>query len=147
MTEAAALEIHLDNRLEEIRRLAERIDGYCEDHALPTQVGFHLNLALDEILTNVIQYAYEDAERHTILVRLALEDGAVSAEVVDDGRPYDPTAAADPDTSLEIEDRPIGGLGIFFVKRVMDRLDYVRDGPFNRLRMVRRLDRTEAQAS
>ncbi|CAK0747361.1 serine/threonine-protein kinase RsbW [Azospirillaceae bacterium] len=142
-------ELRIASRLEEIPRLTDWIEAFCDDHALPPRVGFHFTLALDEILTNVIEYAYDDAAGdaagHTILVRLELEPGpdggVVAAEIIDDGRAYDPTSVPDPDTTLGIEDRPIGGLGIFFVRQMMDTTEYVRDGELNRLRIARRVNR------
>ncbi len=136
-----ALEIRLENRLPEISRLAELVESFGAGHGVPDRAIFNLNLALDEILTNIIEYAFPDGGEHGILVRLALEGGALRAEVIDDGPPYDPTLHPDPDTSLSVEERPIGGLGVYFAKRMMDRVEYHRDEGANRLTLVRLLGR------
>ena len=135
-----ALEIRLENRLPEIPRLAEIVEAFGAEHRLPERAIFNLNLVLDEILTNVIEYAFPDQGAHEILVRLALDGNALWAEVTDDGIPYDPTTRPDPDVSLPLEERPIGGLGVYFAKRMMDRVEYRRDETTNRLTLVRLID-------
>ena len=134
------LEIRLANRLPEIARLAELIEAFGAEHGVPERAVFNLTLSLDESLTNVIEYAFPDGGEHEILVRLSLDEMALQAEVTDDGPPYDPTLRPDPDTSLSVEDRPIGGLGVYFAKRMMDRVEYRRDPGANRLTLVRLID-------
>ena len=137
------LEVTLENSLPEIPRLAELIEVFGDENGVPARAVFNLNLALDEILTNVVEYAFPDDGRHEILIRLILDELALIAEVIDDGIAYDPTARPDPDTSLSLEDRPIGGLGVYFAKRMMDRVEYHRDGTRNRLTLVRLLDQDD----
>ena len=134
------LEIRLESSLAEIPRLAELVETFGAEHGVPDRAIFNLNLALDEILTNVIEYAFPDGGAPEILVRLALDEAALQAEVIDDGTPYDPTARPDPDISLSVDERPIGGLGVYFAKRMMDRVEYHRDDGRNRLTLVRLLD-------
>ena len=134
------LDIRLKNELPEIHRLAELVEEFGDAYRIPARAVFNLNLVLDEVLTNVIEYAFTDGGEHEILVRLSLGGGTLGAEVVDDGVAYDPTARPEPDTSLSIEDRPIGGLGIHFARRMMDRVEYVRDGNLNRLALWKRID-------
>ena len=83
----SALEIGLANSLPEISRLAELIESFGAEHGVPERAIFNLNLALDEILTNIIEYAFPDGGAHQILVRLALDEWALRAEVIDDGSP------------------------------------------------------------
>ena len=143
---ANTMEIRLENQLTEIQRLAEIVEAFGLTHHLPPTVVFKLNLALDEVLTNVIEYGYEDGARHEILVVLALTDGMMTAEVVDDGRPYDPTRTPEPDLTLSLEERPIGGLGIYFARRMMDRVEYRRDGSLNRLCLTRQISSDQTSA-
>ena len=112
--------VTLVNQGAEIERLAAIVDEFCEHHDGPPDLAFKLNLALDEVLTNIIDYAYDDAGPHTIEVVLSASADEIGAEVIDDGRPYDPLQAGDPDITLGIEERPVGGLGVFFVKRMME---------------------------
>ncbi|MEI6986277.1 MAG: ATP-binding protein [Rhodospirillaceae bacterium] len=139
-------EIRLRNHLTEIKRLAETIEAFGETHGLPAPTIFKLTLVLDELVNNVIDYAFADDGEHEILILLGIVGDMVMAEVVDDGMPYDPTQKPDPDTTLSIEERPVGGLGIFFAKRMMDRVEYQRNDGHNRLMLAKRIglgDNTE----
>lgn len=118
------------NDLAELERLSSAVEEFGKRHDLPTTALFDLHLALDEILTNVVSYGYDDHHEHEIIVRLALgADGdsrRLEVEVEDDGRPFNPLETAQPDVDGSVEDRTIGGLGIYLVRRVMDDLEYRR---------------------
>jgi len=122
--------VALKNDLAELERLSNVIEGFGKRHALPTAALFDLHLALDEILTNVVSYGYDDQHEHEIIVRLTLggdhDSRQIEVEVEDDGRPFNPLETAPPDVSTSVEDRPIGGLGIHLARRVMDDLEYRR---------------------
>ncbi|MBM3546286.1 MAG: ATP-binding protein [Alphaproteobacteria bacterium] len=136
---ASRFEISLKNDLPEIHRLAEAVDAFFSDQGLPDGLSYKFNLAFDEIITNIVSYGYDDAEEHKIEVRIALKDGLVEAEVVDDARAFDPLSEAkEPDVTAELEDRPIGGLGIFFVKEMMDEVRYKRENGYNHLYFCKR---------
>ena len=98
-----------------------------------------LNLALEEILVNVIAHGYQGSADHQIIVRLALDDGEVRAEVEDDARPFNPLEAPEPDLSKPLEERPIGGLGIHLTRKMMDGLVYRRQGDKNLLVMRKKV--------
>jgi anti-sigma regulatory factor (Ser/Thr protein kinase) len=85
-----------------------------------------LNIALEEILTNIISYGYTDDREHVIRVRLSVQPGEVKAEVEDDGQPFNPFEAPEVDTAKPLEERAIGGLGIHLVRKLMDGLEYQR---------------------
>jgi anti-sigma regulatory factor (Ser/Thr protein kinase) len=114
------------NQLSELERLNEVVETFALEHGLASKLVFEINLALDELLTNVISYAFKDTEEHQIQLWIQLESGLLTLRLEDDGIPFDPTRMADPDVDLAVEDREIGGLGVFFVKKVMDGLDYKR---------------------
>ena len=128
------LELRIANDLEEVSRVIETVEEYCADHGAPPKVVYQLCLVIDEIVTNIVSYGFEDEARHEIALRFRVEDGRIEGEIEDDGRPFDPlTEAKAPDLDAEIDDRPIGGLGVFFMKSFMDRVEYRRDGALNRL--------------
>lgn len=136
-----SLDLRLANDLAEIPRLAETVEGFFEENGLPPKLAFSFNLALDELLTNVISYAFEPGTAHEIAVRLTVADGEVRAELEDDGPAFDPlTEAGAPVLDGDIDDRPIGGLGIHFVKTMMDRVQYERRDGRNRLTLSKRAD-------
>jgi serine/threonine-protein kinase RsbW len=133
MSEQTTLTVR--NDLSELERLGELIDAFGARNGLPTKAVFELKVAVDEVVTNVISYAYDDGGEHEIVVRLSLDAGELSIEVEDDGQPFNPLAAAEPDVDQPVEDRPIGGLGIHLARKLTDRLEYRRQGNKNVLVM------------
>ncbi len=122
----ATLELSLRNDLSELAVAAERIDGFCAANSLPSGVAFAVNLSVDELLTNTINYGYADGGAHRIDMTVRLEDGVLAVELADDARPYDPTLVPYPDLDAPIGERPIGGLGVHFVRQMMDGFSYRR---------------------
>ena len=125
----------ISNDLSEIERLSLIIEDFVESRDLPVKMAFEFNVALDEILTNIISYGYEDAEQHLINIRGKLADGFLTIEVEDDGREFDPLKSENPDLDSGIHERPIGGLGIHLVKKLTDQLEYHRQDAKNLLVM------------
>lgn len=133
----STLEVALAANLEEIGRLAECVEVFGEENELPMKVVFNLNLAFDELITNVISYGLEGAADESITVRLNLIDGVLVAEIEDTGRPFDPFEdAPDPDTESDIADRPIGGLGVHLVKTLIPQVGYRRDAGKNHVTLT-----------
>ncbi len=120
------ISIQLKNNLSELESLNKVVAEFAERHRLSSKVLLNLSLALEEILTNVISHAYDDNDEHQIMVRLFLEQGQLKVEVEDDGRPFNPLEAPEPDLNKSLEERSIGGLGIHFVRKLMDELEYRR---------------------
>jgi anti-sigma regulatory factor (Ser/Thr protein kinase) len=130
-----ALSFTVTNRLEEIKRASELIDAFGAAQGLPAEIIFRINLALDEIVTNIINHAYADQAGHEISIGVALEDDGVSVRVEDDGRAFNPLEVPTPDLTLTLAERPIGGLGIHLVRSMMDALEYRRENGRNILIM------------
>ncbi len=133
MSEVIAVE--LKNQLSEIERLARIVDDFGRRHQIEAQTICNMKLALDEILTNIISYAYDDAKEHIIVIRLSLDQEKWTVEVEDDGRPFNPLNAPEPDTKQLLGERPIGGLGIHLVRKLIDELEYRRQNDRNILVM------------
>lgn len=88
---------------------------------------FNLNLALEEAVVNVMNYAYPDQSGMPITVTAQRDDtGSITFQITDEGTPFDPTIQEDPDITLSAEERQIGGLGIFLVKELMTSVHYTR---------------------
>ena len=134
------MEIVLTNRPEEKPHLFRALEAFAAEHRLPAKVLQVADLALEEHVTNVLKYAYADTALHEIRVRLSCDGGALYVEVEDDGRAFNPLEGPPVDTSIPLEQRPIGGLGIHLMRRFMDELDYRREGSRNILRMTKRLE-------
>jgi sigma-B regulation protein RsbU (phosphoserine phosphatase) len=137
----AAHALSLDPQVSELPRLIDWVETCCGADGVSDETRFKMMLALEEAVSNVIKNAFDGVPLpHRIEVRLDISATSVVAEVVDNGHPFDPTAAPDPDLSLPLEERHPGGLGILLMRRVMDRLQYRRSGGSNILRLEKRLD-------
>ena len=123
---------------EEPRRVAEQFESICLEHGVPMGVVFKFQLALDELLTNVVSYAFEPHSGNPVIkVMLHLTDKDITAVIMDNGRPFNPLHdAADPDLDLSAEERDIGGLGIHLTKAFVDELAYERRDGWNHLSLV-----------
>jgi serine phosphatase RsbU (regulator of sigma subunit)/anti-sigma regulatory factor (Ser/Thr protein kinase) len=121
-----AVEIKLKSKLSEFESFNQILTKFGQRHGLAAKVVHDLNLALEEILTNIISYGYRDNREHEIRVRLSMRPGEVRAEVEDDGQPFNPLEAPEVDTTKPLEERTIGGLGIHIVRKLMDGLEYQR---------------------
>jgi len=102
------------------------IEVYGEHHQLSPAVVNALSLSLDELVTNIISYGYNDDETHTIVVTLSNDEYTVTVRLEDDARPFNPIAADEVDVSTPLDQKPIGGLGIHLVKKLMDKIHYER---------------------
>lgn len=135
-----SMRVVLRNRLSEIPRLAEATQAFAAANDLPPDVVFKLDLAFDELITNIVSYAHPKGGDHEIIVQLDREGDELCARIEDDGVPFDPLAeAAEPDTSAGVDERPIGGLGVHLVKAFMDSVEYRRIDDRNHLVMRKRL--------
>ena len=104
------------------------VDGILEQNECSMKAQMQLDIAVEEMFVNVAHYAYAPNEGD-VLIRCDVEDGIASVTLEDSGIPYDPLAKPDPDVTLSAEERQIGGLGIFMVKKSMDEVFYeYKDG-------------------
>jgi len=104
---------------------------------LPEETLFQVRLVLEEVLMNVISYGAGGGAVPHVQLNMAHEDGTLSMEIADNGIAFDPLQLPAPDLDAEIDDRPIGGLGIFLVRELMDSVTYRRDGDWNRLTVTK----------
>jgi anti-sigma regulatory factor (Ser/Thr protein kinase) len=123
--------LSLANDLADIPRVIVAFEEFCGRHGIAETAVAGINVALDEVLTNVVSYAFEDGAAHEIYVELQAQDRRLVIDVKDDGRPFDPLQALAPALSDDIEDRPIGGLGIHFVRSIVDDVRYRRADGWN----------------
>ncbi|HWP60386.1 MAG TPA: ATP-binding protein [Candidatus Acidoferrales bacterium] len=130
--------IELKNALSEVEALQRMLAEFGERHHLLENIVFDVTLALEEVLTNIISYAFDDDGEHKIRIRLSLDEGVLTAEVEDDGRPFDPLRVPAPELSSPLEKRPVGGLGIHLIRGLMDELEYRRVRGRNVLRLKKK---------
>jgi len=129
-------ELRLEPLISEIPRLIEWVEARCALAGVAGEIAMKLALVLEEAVANVIHHGLPGSPPpHRISVRLDIGADSVAAEVIDNGRPFDPTGAPPPDLSLPLEQRPPGGLGVHLMRELMDGLDYRRSGDSNILRL------------
>ena len=133
-------EMTVEARGENVRVLTDWADAELEKLDCPMKAQMQIELAIDEIFTNIVSYAYGSGTG-TATVQMSYDAGTgeVSLVFMDSGVPYDPLKKEDPDVNLPAEERAIGGLGIFLVKKTMDDMRYeYRDGR-NCLTLVKKI--------
>ena len=132
---AGKLDMVLENDLQEVARVLDRLELFFADEGIMLQQGLRFCLALDELITNILSYGLAGRVDGVITLTVEHKNGALRAELADNGPHFDPLASEIDVPSASIEDRKLGGLGLTLVKAVMDRLDYRYAGGFNRLDM------------
>ncbi|MFH1039364.1 MAG: ATP-binding protein [PVC group bacterium] len=138
MISEAAKTIRVPARLENLEKLVDFIIGCLECSGVPQPAISDIHLAADEACTNTITYAYPAGERGDIELSCAVSGGTITVTIRDWGVPFNPLQAPSPDIGLDIEDRPIGGLGIFLMKKFSDRLEYRRVDGSNLLTIIKK---------
>jgi anti-sigma regulatory factor (Ser/Thr protein kinase) len=131
--------IILANDISEINKLSQFIDEIGEEFSLTPDIIFNLNLVLEEAVANVINYAYPKEEHQSIYLSAKLQDGSIVFVLTDTGKEFDPTMAPEADITLSAEERPIGGLGIFLIRQIMNQVKYERIEGKNVLTLEKKL--------
>ena len=116
--------VTLHNNIDEIPHLAEFVEGVCEAVGFDAATTMQMNLAIEEAVVNVINYAYPPGTHGVINIKAQANDERLKFVITDRGTPFDPTVKDDVDISLPAEQRPIGGLGIHLVRQLMDTINY-----------------------
>lgn len=133
------LDMSLVNDVQEVGRVIDSLEEFGARQGIAPAQSLRFALALDELITNIISHGFAGRDGGTIKLAIEHQDDVLSAELVDDGPPFDPFGAELEAPSGDIEHRKVGGLGIALVKSSMDRLRYRRDGRFNRVNVEMKL--------
>ncbi len=115
----------IKNEVDELTKLPEFVETFCEEAGVDTALVASLNLAIEEAATNVVLYAYQEGTG-LIDIDALVTPHYLQFVITDNGVPFDPTQQEDADITLSAEERPIGGLGIFLVRQIMDSIKYER---------------------
>jgi len=129
----------LSNNIEEVPLLTEFVNKTCEAVGLDDSVTMSITLAIEEAVVNVMTYAYPMGNKGIVNIEAVSNDVRLKFIISDNGIPFDPTVVAEADTTLSAEDRSIGGLGIFMVRKLMDSVNYERVAGFNVLTLRKKL--------
>ena len=120
------MKITLRNSISELARMNEFVKSFTGRFSLDKKTATSIRLALEELVVNVISYAYPEEAEGKITVEACTDQNGIKFIITDEGVPFDPTSAPPADPSLGLEDRPTGGLGIFLANQLMDRIHYER---------------------
>lgn len=129
--------ISITNQLTEISKVKAMFNNFIEKHDISTGVRRPFNLVIDDLLNNIISYAYEDNDEHHIDITCRRSLNRLALIIVDDGMPFNPFVGESPDLSGSLGHRPIGGLGIHLVKNLMDRASYQRRVNRNEVTLIK----------
>ena len=133
-------EITLDAKLGNLDEVLAFVDSRLEELECPVKAQMQIDVAVEEIFVNIASYAYEQ-QPGSATIRMEIRQNPKSAEItfLDRGIPYNPVEKEDPDVSLPIEKRRIGGLGIYMVKKSMDEMLYERRDGYNILTIIKKI--------
>lgn len=129
----------LHNDIQQIPQLADFIETIASEANLDQGLAMSLNLALEEAVTNVIEYAYPEGSDGLVDIEAVIREGQLDFIISDSGKPFDPTAKPEVDITAGVEERPIGGLGIHLVRHIMDSVSYKREDGKNYLTMIKKI--------
>ncbi len=101
-------------------------ESFGDEKDIPLPIIHKICIVIDELLSNIISYAYQDKKEHIVDINIKLNGERLEIKITDDGFPFNPLAMLPPDTKLGLEERELGGLGIHLVKNIMDEYQYKR---------------------
>ncbi|HUG66450.1 MAG TPA: anti-sigma factor antagonist [Pirellulaceae bacterium] len=138
------LKLKIINEMSELDGLYATMNQFLARHKIPYRSGYAVNLAIEELVVNVIRYAYVDDDQHTIEIGLGIIDEQIILEIRDSGRPFDPRTA--PPHDPHVDDLEVGGLGLTLVLDIVDALTYRREDDKNRVQVCIHIRAEEGNA-
>jgi serine/threonine-protein kinase RsbW len=135
------MKIKIKNNLEELNKLTSIVEEFCEKNDIGMKMTFQLNLIFEEIITNIVNYGYSDNFSHEVVIELELEEDLLKCTISDDGISFDPLIVEKPKLDEGVEERKIGGLGIHFVKSMINDISYKRNDGRNILGFTKKINR------
>ena len=137
--EPASLELDIANEVTFIPGIHDRLEPFYVRNAIADDIKFQANLCIEEYIVNLINYGYGDGGEHVIRLKAKVGADGLTVQVQDDGNPFDPETAPEPDLARPVETMPVGGLGVHLIRSYMDDMDYVTDGGENTFTMRKSL--------
>ncbi len=134
------MKIIIKNQISEIRKVNDLVEEISKPWNLPMNIEAQLNLVFDELLSNIIKYAFKDNAKHNIEINFEKKDQKIYIEVVDDGVEFNPLDYPEPKLNPDLSERDIGGLGIHIVKKLTHEYFYNRDNGHNSQVLVKYLN-------
>jgi len=130
------------NNLSELDRIFYELETVCSKFGFSLELQNNLCLCVDEVFSNIVKHAYDDDKEHEIEILFDFDASGrkFSITISDFGKPFNPLEAKTPDLTLDLQEREIGGLGLFIVSNIMSSLEYKRHNCMNRLKMTKIID-------
>lgn len=125
------ISFELDTKLAALDVLCEQLEHFCAATGITKKQKFEINLALDELFTNILSHGFRDARPHRIQISVSHAPRVVTIVIRDDGIPFNPLKAPAPELKCPFDDRKVGGLGIHLIRSYIDEMDYERCGRHN----------------
>lgn len=139
------LHLHVPAKLEELHHIESELEKVGEKEGWDAGLVYQVHLVLEELAVNTTNYGYSEGgatERGFIDIRILSREGSLSIEYSDNGMPFNPfEEAPTPDIDASVEERRVGGLGVHFVRTMMDEVGYKRDGDHNRISLTKRMEK------
>ena len=133
-------ELEIDAKLSNLEKVLDFVNSHLSNVECPEKTRIQVDIAVEEIFVNIAHYAYNpEVGKATIRVEISEKPLTISLTFMDSGKPYDPLSRKDPDVSLSAEQRKIGGLGIYMVKKSMDEIQYSYRNGTNMLTLKKKL--------
>jgi anti-sigma regulatory factor (Ser/Thr protein kinase) len=142
-----SLDLRLKNDLSEIAIARDALDSLAAELGIPRRALMQLQVALDEVVSNVVKYAWEDGNKHEFVVRITVHLDRVDLEIVDDGRAFDPRSVSPPEPATDGQRPHPGGLGIHMVRKLVDDFSYERIGEHNHTMLSKKCEVGAVQRS
>lgn len=138
MKDIHSKKIVIKNTIEEVQRAISAFETFAARYTIPNNIMIKVNVVLDELLSNIVKYSFPDDAVYEIDITVELfTTGKLIIQLTDAGVPFNPFDTPEPDLSIPLEDREIGGLGILLVKKLMDSYSYKRQVNLNITSMVK----------
>jgi anti-sigma regulatory factor (Ser/Thr protein kinase) len=129
------MSVVLENNLEELSVLTQMLQAFLRPYQMPSGALYAIELSLEEILVNIVSYAYDDDAPHEIHFKVDVDEDMIAMKFIDDGRPFNPLAAEKMEARNPLSENGEGGLGINFVRQMRDMMEYQRKDDRNILRI------------
>lgn len=128
------------SRIDELEVIAQTVERLGEDWNLPASIIFNISLALDELITNTVLYGYNKSPDYEIAIEFFCDDHKIRIKIMDSAKAFNLLNHPEPDTSVPLSERKVGGLGIFFVRKFMDSVEYERLDDKNIVTLTKKLN-------
>ena len=137
MVVGQSLTLNIRNSRDAIAPASTAAEAWLTEQQASAEASYFILLAIEELVINCIDYAYDDAGEHIVRIELSADEHTLTMIVIDDGHPFDPLAVPSPSLHTELDQRPVGGLGIYLLRQLADHVAYERRDQTNRLTLTK----------